>query len=142
MLRQVWVTVPVFLLEHTMQIVPDYIELLNFEKRHNLTPSNALLMFTNGEKNISKGKDLLKYSNSEQLAVLFSRFKFSFAKTNSFANALKYLINNNIDSISIEFLVANQYQIVQAATRDLYLKQFEIILNKRRGRVKKVNFID
>jgi hypothetical protein len=117
----------------------DFIELLDFEKRHKLTPSNAILIFTNNQKRVTKGEPIRKYDHRELLAVLFNRFKFNFAKTNSFANALRVIINENLPLSAIDYLVENQYQMVQAATRDLYLAQFELILNKRRGRTQKVN---
>lgn len=120
-----------------------YVELLDFKEKHNLTMSNAIIVFfgTSKTKQIRKGEYIEKLKNADKVAETLKNFqllKFNYAK--NFAVAVQAIFEKNISEKNLNTLIEKQFLINEMASVVQYLKVFESILNNRRGIREKVYF--
>ena len=121
---------------YAVEGVSSYVGLLDFKERHNLTMSNAIIVFFGASKTkqIRKGEYIEKLKNAEKVAETLKRFellKFNYSK--NFAVAVQSIFEKNISEKNLNILLEKQFLISEMASVVQYLKVFEGVLNNRRG---------
>jgi hypothetical protein len=113
-----------------------YSKLLEFKNNHNLTMSNAIIVFFGNAKakEIRLGVEIKPMENAEKVVNALKSFSLlKFNNSKNFTLALQTIIAKNISDKHLNFLIEKQLLINEMASQSQYLLVFENIINNRRG---------
>lgn len=113
-----------------------YSKLLEFKNNHNLTMSNAIIVFFGNAKakQIRLGVEIKPMENAEKVVNALKSFSLlKFNNSKNFTLALQTIITKNISDKHLNFLIEKQLLINEMASQSQYLLVFENLINNRRG---------